>query len=320
MADTRACSNCGASILKLAGYCPKCGARQDPSLNEDELSRDPFDILQVSRTAEGEVIEAAYRSLARKYHPDAGGGHQDAGKMRDINWAYGVLKDPGRRQEWVQGEKRASEESPEYRQGDGNRTPSGQSPNSTRPNETREPDVQSANGEPGGPTVPGEVRVRRGNPLVVVGVIAAIILVLAMITNGAPRTSAFPANTPTRASGQWTPTVPRAKSPTPRAQSSFNMPTAKPTCLRWDRVTDANIGPSRCAYGEVVKFYSTEQYAQIVRFSDEAGTFLLRGRDYYFEGLKRGDCVAATGDIARDGNYLYMEISGTDLYRYSSCN
>lgn len=33
--------------------------------------KDPYEILQVSKNAETEVIEAAYRRLARKYHPDA---------------------------------------------------------------------------------------------------------------------------------------------------------------------------------------------------------------------------------------------------------
>ena len=34
--------------------------------------RDYYDILQVTSTAEVEVIEGAYRRLAAKYHPDKG--------------------------------------------------------------------------------------------------------------------------------------------------------------------------------------------------------------------------------------------------------
>lgn len=39
-------------------------------------------------------IHAAYKRLARRAHPDAGG---DAGQMATINEAYRVLSDPGRR-------------------------------------------------------------------------------------------------------------------------------------------------------------------------------------------------------------------------------
>ena len=39
----------------------------------DPLS-DPYKTLQVDPEAEDEVIAAAYRRLARKYHPDANAG------------------------------------------------------------------------------------------------------------------------------------------------------------------------------------------------------------------------------------------------------
>ncbi len=60
--------------------------------------RDPYEILQVSRNAEIEVIEAAYRRLARKYHPDANPSQDATERMKDINWAYEVLSDPIKRQ------------------------------------------------------------------------------------------------------------------------------------------------------------------------------------------------------------------------------
>lgn len=56
--------------------------------------RDPYDVLQVQPGAEEEVIRAAYRVLARKYHPDHGG---DARRMIDLNDAWDVLGDPVRR-------------------------------------------------------------------------------------------------------------------------------------------------------------------------------------------------------------------------------
>jgi hypothetical protein len=56
-----------------------------------------------------------------------------------------------------------------------------------------------------------------------------------------------------------------------------------------------------------------------VRFSEEAGTFLLRGRYNYYIGLERSQCVAAISTVYRDGNYLYMEIANTELYEYTGC-
>ena len=56
--------------------------------------RDFYEVLQVHPRAEAEVIRAAYRTLARKYHPDHGG---DAGRMIALNDAWDVLGDPARR-------------------------------------------------------------------------------------------------------------------------------------------------------------------------------------------------------------------------------
>jgi curved DNA-binding protein CbpA len=55
---------------------------------------DLYEVLQVDRAAEPEVIRAAYRTLARKYHPDFGG---DPRQMASINEAWAVLGHPARR-------------------------------------------------------------------------------------------------------------------------------------------------------------------------------------------------------------------------------
>ncbi len=55
---------------------------------------DYYEILQVHRRAEPEVIRAAYRILAHKYHPDHGG---DSRRMIALNDAFDVLGDPARR-------------------------------------------------------------------------------------------------------------------------------------------------------------------------------------------------------------------------------
>jgi curved DNA-binding protein CbpA len=52
---------------------------------------DPYKVLQVDPDAEPEVIRAAYRALALKYHPDVSTGSQD--HMAALNHAWGILRD-----------------------------------------------------------------------------------------------------------------------------------------------------------------------------------------------------------------------------------
>jgi len=58
---------------------------------------DPYRILQVAPNADLEAIHAAYRRLARRYHPDLNPQPEAAERMRAINAAYGLLSDPARR-------------------------------------------------------------------------------------------------------------------------------------------------------------------------------------------------------------------------------
>jgi hypothetical protein len=68
--------------------------------------RSYYEILNVAPGAEVVVIDAAYRALMKKYHPDQGGGAADGPSAAEINRAYAVLRDPERRadydhKEWV---------------------------------------------------------------------------------------------------------------------------------------------------------------------------------------------------------------------------
>lgn len=61
------------------------------------VTDDPYRVLQVDPSAEAEVIEAAYRRLVRKYHPDVNPAPEAAVRMRQLVEAYAVLRDPERR-------------------------------------------------------------------------------------------------------------------------------------------------------------------------------------------------------------------------------
>jgi DnaJ domain len=60
------------------------------------VSRNHYKVLQVDPEADPDVIEAVYRRLARKYHPDVLPGGTDE-RMKELNAAYAVLRDPARR-------------------------------------------------------------------------------------------------------------------------------------------------------------------------------------------------------------------------------
>lgn len=62
-----------------------------------------YEILEVSENASKEIVEKAYKVLAKKYHPDlqAEGDKQEAEKkMKQINEAYEVLSDEEKRKEY----------------------------------------------------------------------------------------------------------------------------------------------------------------------------------------------------------------------------
>ena len=58
-----------------------------------------YDILGVKRDASDDEIKRAFRKLAAKYHPDAGGDEQ---KFKEVSEAYTTLSDPQKRREYDQ--------------------------------------------------------------------------------------------------------------------------------------------------------------------------------------------------------------------------
>lgn len=57
-------------------------------------SFDAYGTLQVLPTADQEVINAAFKALALKYHPDRDATRRAADKMAELNRAYAILRDP----------------------------------------------------------------------------------------------------------------------------------------------------------------------------------------------------------------------------------
>jgi molecular chaperone DnaJ len=60
-------------------------------------NRDYYDILGIPRNASTEDIKAAFRKLARQYHPDVSKEADAEERFKEINEAYGILSDPQKR-------------------------------------------------------------------------------------------------------------------------------------------------------------------------------------------------------------------------------
>lgn len=97
------CPNCKKEVLEGLPFCPYCGSKSKASYESkktyDYENEDPYQIFQIYHEAEPEIIEAVYKSLAKKYHPDKGLNQTDE-RMKKINWAYSILRDKEKRATW----------------------------------------------------------------------------------------------------------------------------------------------------------------------------------------------------------------------------
>lgn len=65
--------------------------------------RDYYEVLGVDKSADANAIKKAYRSLAKKYHPDMNPGDKEAeAKFKEVNEAYAVLSDEEKKAKYDQ--------------------------------------------------------------------------------------------------------------------------------------------------------------------------------------------------------------------------
>src|SRR5215831_4746112 len=66
------------------------------------MARDYYEVLGVAKTASADEIRAAYRKLARKYHPDVNKAPEAQKKFTEMQHAYDVLSDEQKRKTYDQ--------------------------------------------------------------------------------------------------------------------------------------------------------------------------------------------------------------------------
>jgi hypothetical protein len=75
-----------------AGQTLDAGFAGRGRLYDGRVSADPFAVLGVAPGASGEEVAAAYRRLAKRWHPDRAGGQEAARRMAEINAAYDLVR------------------------------------------------------------------------------------------------------------------------------------------------------------------------------------------------------------------------------------
>jgi curved DNA-binding protein len=81
--------------------------------------KDYYEVLGVKADSSDSDIKAAYRKLARKYHPDVSKEKDAESRFKDINEAYEALREPERRKAYDQAKANGFRAGDEFRPGPG---------------------------------------------------------------------------------------------------------------------------------------------------------------------------------------------------------
>lgn len=100
----------GKHFSNFAQMCEKAG-RQIPGGKQEQHQQqsapppsatDPYATLFLRNNAPSAIVNAVYRALAKHYHPDNGGNHE---QMKNLNLAYEQIMKEERRAGWVREHK-----------------------------------------------------------------------------------------------------------------------------------------------------------------------------------------------------------------------
>lgn len=80
-------------------------------MEDEKLSQiNPYEVLNLQPTASKDEIRKAYRTLARKYHPDSNPNNKAAEeKFKQINDAYTILSDEVKKADYDRSQRQQSQ-------------------------------------------------------------------------------------------------------------------------------------------------------------------------------------------------------------------
>jgi rubrerythrin len=335
------CWNCGKNISKHIPFCPHCGVMQDAVNEKTFAGKDPFEILQISKDAEDEVIKAAYRSLAKKYHPDSNPSPEAEDKMKEITWAFELLSDPDKRREWrMRKDQQEQDSRTQFSQPKSNEE-------SPSPFTTCPVCGERINDRLGPcPICKAKEAERKATfwkyASIVIGllIIGVGVIYFSMVGNAgeniskseptqknnqfATRTAAAEARMTRLAniSTTYEPTISQAD--VILTQGALQFPTGN--CIKYVEVNDTHVGKEICVYGQIVEIRentTSDGYIEyVIRFSIP-DKFLFKSIRIYFPELRAGECVSIVGSVKTNNQYFYMQAQGLDeveIYTRSSCD
>ncbi|MBI5295438.1 MAG: DnaJ domain-containing protein [Chloroflexi bacterium] len=286
--DYFVCPNCNTRILSNIAFCPKCGQKIDIKLPHEIYSKDLYRILQVTEEAEPEVLEAAYKKLAIKYHPDANKSQDATQRMQDLNEAYQVLRDSTRRKNYDQ-----------YRRKE-----------KTSVNTNRN-QVSGVNQEKD--HVQPQQITRHANPsifgiMLILGMVLFVLFVLGNIQN--PLSNSFPATSSpvVKSTATKIPTKVTLVQNAPQA-------TKAESCIKWNNLSNRYKGQRICVYGTIlsqkeITSFDSKDFSNwvLIRFDENPATFYIIS-DYKFN-IKSGDCIKVEEILQYDSNGIpFMKVS-----------
>ena len=89
---------------KLASMASNGGGSVHQQMTQQQLpgsrAKTAYQVLQLDPAAEQEVVDAAFKRLALKYHPDTSKAPDASDRMREIIEAHGLLNDPNKRERY----------------------------------------------------------------------------------------------------------------------------------------------------------------------------------------------------------------------------
>jgi hypothetical protein len=282
-------------------FCPNCGEKiYIQSFRNDNLG-DLYKILQVDPSAEQEVIEAAYKRLAAKYHPDVNKAPDAQTRMQEINKAYGILSKPETRKQYDQtrvtkSNETKKQEPPEVKtQGRATQTQTYSTPRQAPKSKPKPKPYQPVK-----------------TLIVIVLILAGVVWCVSLMS--VPATTAQPSVLPTR-------TLRPTPRPTERPTRVHNPTPIRSTsdCKLWNEVINKNVGKLICVYGKVSErkgFFNVDTGDTwfLIRFDNNPKTFYITS-EYGFD-IEIGDCVRAQEVVQADSNgVLHMKVE--DLYKCS---